>query len=154
MGGMRDGYRFRAALPGGASTRFLGSDHFDVPLDYDSLKEIKAFLGTGTAVVLDDKTCVVDVNRNLQQFFARESCGWCTPCREGLPWLEEVLGEIELGRGMPGDLELLLEQAKFIGPNSFCALALGAVQPLESSMALFRDDYEEHIRLKKCPWKA
>jgi NADH-quinone oxidoreductase subunit F len=154
MGGMRDGYRFRAALPGGASTRFLGTDHLDVPLDFDSLKEIKAFLGTGTAVVLDDKTCVVDMNRNLQKFFARESCGWCTPCREGLPWLEEVLGEIEAGRGLQGDLELLLEQAKFIGPNSFCALALGAVQPLESSLALFRNDYEEHIRMKKCPWKA
>ncbi len=154
MGGMQDGYRFRAALPGGASTRFLGPDHMDTPLDFDSMKAIKAFLGTGTAIVLDDKTCVVDMNRNLQKFFARESCGWCTPCREGLPWLEQMLTDIELGRGMPGDIELLLHNAKLLGPNSYCALALGAVQPLESSVDLFREDYEEHIRQKRCPMKG
>lgn len=144
----------RAALPGGASTRFLGPDHWDVPLEFESLKPLKAFFGTGTAVVLDDKTCVVDINRNLQKFFARESCGWCTPCREGLPWLEQILTDLENGQGEPGDVDLLLEESVLIGPNTFCALALGAVQPLESSIALFRDEYEEHIRLKKCPMKS
>lgn len=153
MGGMQEGYRLRAALPGGASTRFLGPEHWDVPLDYESLKGINAFMGTGTAVVLDDQTCVVDLNRNLQKFFARESCGWCTPCREGLPWQEVILTDIEEGRGQPGDVDLLLENSRRIGPNSYCALAMGAAFPLESSIALFRDDYDAHIRLGKCPMK-
>lgn len=151
MGGMQDGHRFRAALPGGASTRFLGEAELDVPLDYSSLQERKAFLGTGTAVVLDDRACPVGVARNLEKFFARESCGWCTPCREGLPWVEDILAGIEEGRGQPGDVELLLEQSRLIGPNTFCALALGAVQPLQSSIALFRDEYDAHIRLGRCP---
>ncbi|HEY3356149.1 MAG TPA: NADH-quinone oxidoreductase subunit NuoF [Polyangia bacterium] len=151
MGGMQDGYRFRAALPGGASTRFLGPDQLDVPLDFASLAAINRFLGTGTAVVLDDHTCVVDLARNLERFYARESCGWCTPCREGLPWLEAILADLHAGRGRPGDVELIEEQGEMIGPHTFCALATGAIFPLESSLELFRDEYEDHIRLGRCP---
>jgi NADH-quinone oxidoreductase subunit F len=148
--GMREGCAFRAALPGGASTRFMGEDVLDLPLDFDTLKEHKLFLGTGTAIVLDDKTCPVAMNRNLQMFYARESCGWCTPCREGIPWMYKLLADIENGGGQPGDIDLLMDQCKFIGPNTYCAFAMGAVQPLESGIELFREDFEEHIRLGKC----
>lgn len=152
-GGMQDGYSFRAAQPGGASTQYMGTDLLDTPLEFESLKEIGHFFGTGTAVVLDDRTCPVGMCHNYQAFFARESCGWCTPCREGLPWLEKLLESMEQGQGQPGDVELLMEQAKLIGPNTYCALALGAVQPLISGIELFRDDFEEHIQAKKCPYK-
>ena len=152
--GMQPGYRFRAALPGGASTRFLGPQDLDLPLDYSALRARGKLFGTGTAVVLDDRSCVVGMVRNLMRFFARESCGWCTPCREGLPWLERILAGIEEGRGEPGDVDLLLEQARLIGPNTYCALALGAVQPLESSIELFRDEYEIHIKRGACPYRT
>lgn len=153
-GGMLDGYGFRAALPGGASTKFMGPDQLDIPLDFDSMKEINAYLGTGTAIILDDKTCPVAACRNLELFYARESCGWCTPCREGLPWVEKMLRDIEAGHGQDGDVDLLRDQCKFIGPNTYCALAMGAVLPLESAIELFREDFDEHIRLKACPYGA
>jgi len=151
-GGMQDGYEFRAALPGGASTKFLDSTRLDYPLDFSSLKEIDAYLGTGTAIVLDDKTCPVAVSRNLAMFYARESCGWCTPCREGLPWQEKILNDVENGRGEPGDIDLLLSNAKMLGPNTYCALATGACFPLESAVELFREDFEQHIKQKACPY--
>jgi len=153
-GGMQQGYSFRAALPGGASTQFMDESLLDVPLEFESMKEIKHFFGTGVAVVLDDKTCPVGMCHNLLAFFARESCGWCTPCREGLPWLRNVLLRLERGLGEPGDIDaLLVDQARLLGPNTYCALALGAVQPLLSAIELFRADFEAHIDLKKCPYK-
>jgi NADH-quinone oxidoreductase subunit F len=153
-GGMLDGYTFRAALPGGASTMFLDTSEMDVPLDFASLEKVNHYLGTGSAIVLDDRTCVVGMVRNLQQFFARESCGWCTPCRDGLPWVEEILSSIEEGEGRPEDIDLLLDQTRYIHGNTFCALALGAVVSIESSLQKFRDDYEQHLRQRRCPWKT
>ncbi|MHB9037173.1 MAG: NADH-quinone oxidoreductase subunit NuoF [Armatimonadota bacterium] len=150
--GMREGFNFRAALPGGASTRFMDESQLDIPLEFEPMKELGLFFGTGTAIVLDNKTCPVGITRNLMKFYARESCGWCTPCREGLPWIEELLHSIETGQGKPSDIDLILDQAKFIGPNTFCAFAMGAVQPLESAIDKFREDFEEHIKLGQCPW--
>jgi len=151
-GGMRDGYKFRAALPGGASTMFMDESQLDVPLEFESMRPLGLFFGTGTVIVLDDKTCPVGMVHNLQQFFARESCGWCTPCRDGLPWLAWTLGEIEAGRGEASDLDLLADQTHFIHGNTFCALALGAAVSVESSLNKFRGDYEEHIRRRGCPF--
>lgn len=153
-GGMREGYEFRAALPGGASTQFMDESVMDLPLDFETLKEHGMFFGTGNAIVLDDKTCPVALSHNLQMFYARESCGWCTPCREGLPWIEQILDSLEGGEGKPGDIEMLLDMASYIGPNTYCAFALGAVQPLASAIKLFRKDFEEHIRLGKCPYRS
>ncbi|MDM7914775.1 MAG: NADH-quinone oxidoreductase subunit NuoF [Candidatus Eisenbacteria bacterium] len=150
MGGMAEGYEFRAALPGGASTRFLGPEQLDVPLEFESLKEIRAFFGTGTAVVFDDSACIVDALRNLETFFARESCGWCTPCREGLPWIREILERIEGGVAGPEEIPLLEQQARLVGPYAFCALALGATLPLQSGMEMFREEFEEHVRTGTC----
>jgi NADH-quinone oxidoreductase subunit F len=152
-GGMQDGYDFRGVIPGGASTDFLVSDHLDIKMDFDSVMKAGSRLGTGTMIVLDDKTCPVGFVHNLIKFFARESCGWCTPCRDGLPWIEKILQSIEEGTGQPGDIDILTQQCKLLGPgNTYCALAPGAVEPLQSAITYFREDFEKHIREKKCPW--
>ncbi len=153
-GGMQAGYRFRAVIPGGASTEFLGEEHLGVKMDYASVQKAGSRLGTGMMIVIDDRTCPVGAMHNLELFFARESCGWCTPCREGLPWIEKMLGAIESGQGRPEDLDILSEQCRLLGPgNTFCAFAPGAVEPLQSGLKMFREDFEKHITEKRCPWK-
>jgi NADH-quinone oxidoreductase subunit F len=152
-GGMRDGVRFRAVIPGGASTDFLTAEHLDVPMDFSSVEKAGSRLGTGTMVVLDDKTCPVGMVHSLERFFARESCGWCTPCREGLAWTEKALRAIEAGEGRPEHLEQLEFHARLLGPGrTFCPLAPGAMEPLASALRLFREDFERHIRDGRCPW--
>jgi len=152
--GMRDGFKFRGVIPGGASTDFLIEDHLDVAMDYDSVQKAGSRLGTGMMIILDDKTCPVGMVNNLMAFFARESCGWCTPCREGLPWIAKVLQSIEDGTGISDDLPMLERHARLLGPgNTYCALAPGAVEPLQSALKYFREDFERHIREKRCPWK-
>ncbi len=153
-GGMRDGVRFRGALPGGASTNFLTREHLDVKLDFEETVRAGSRLGTGTLVVLDDGTCPVAMLANLERFFAQESCGFCTPCREGLPWLARVLEAIDEGRGEPGDLELLAHHAKQLGTGrTFCALAPGAIEPLRGALRYFEGDFERHLAERRCPWR-
>jgi NADH-quinone oxidoreductase subunit F len=154
-GGMREGLRFRGVQPGGASTDFLTEQQLDVKMDYGSVQAAGSRLGTGTMIVLDDQTCPVGMVLNLEQFFAQESCGWCTPCREGLPWVANLLQAIEDGEGEPEELDILAEQCVRLGPgNTFCALAPGAVEPLQSALKLFREDFERHISQKGCPWRS
>lgn len=153
-GGMQNGLKFKGALPGGGSTDFLVEEHLDLPMDYGAVQNAGSRLGTGTVIVLDDQTCPVGMVRNLEHFFAQESCGWCTPCREGLPWAEKILAAIEAGQGHMQDLDRLAWQANFLGPgNTFCALAPGAAEPLQSALKYFRDDFEQHIKEKRCPWR-
>jgi len=153
-GGMQEGYRFRGVIPGGASTDFLVVQHLDVKMDFDSVMKAGSRLGTGTMIVLDNKTCPVGFVHNLIKFFARESCGWCTPCREGLPWVEKVLWAIENGQGESADIDILVQQCSLLGPgNTYCALAPGAVEPLQSAIRYFREDFERHIIEKRCPWE-
>lgn len=153
-GGMKDGYKFRGALPGGASTDFLTEEHLDVKMDFDSVAKAGSRLGTGTMIILDDKTCPIGFVHNLEQFFAQESCGWCTPCRDGLPWVAKTLEAIENGQGIMEDLEVLSFHTKYLGPgNTFCALAPGAMEPLQSSLKYFREDFIQHINEKRCPWR-
>lgn len=154
-GGMRDGFRLRGLLPGGASTDFLTEAHLDVPMDFDSVQAAGSRLGTGTMIILDDRTCPVGVVRNLEHFFAQESCGWCTPCRDGLPWVERILEDIEQGRGTWEDLDLLAMHTEFLGPGkTFCAHAPGAMEPLQSALKYFREDFERHIREGRCPYRS
>ncbi len=154
-GGMQAGYALRGLLPGGASTDFLLPEHLHVRMDFDSVTKAGSRMGTGTVTVLDDRTCPVGFVHNLEVFFRRESCGWCTPCREGLPWIEKTLRAIETGAGDSADIGLLEEQCRLLGPgNTFCALAPGAVEPLQSALNYFREDFETHIRDRKCPWKS
>lgn len=153
-GGMKNGYAFKGVLPGGASTDFLVEEHLDIKMDFQSVMDAGSRLGTGTVIVLDDQTCPVGMVHNLEHFFAQESCGWCTPCREGLPWVEKILLSIEEGSGRIEDIELLEFHAKYLGPgNTFCALAPGAVEPLQSALKYFHSDFKKHITDKKCPWK-
>ena len=153
-GGLRNGLTLRGLLPGGGSTDFITAEHLDVPMDFSALTKVGSRLGTGTIVVLDDKTCPVGMVLSLERFFARESCGWCTPCREGLPWIMRTLEALEEGRGEPGDLDILAEQSDLLSPGrTFCALAPGAVEPLQSAMRLFQEDFEAHVKQKRCPWK-
>ncbi len=155
-GGMQDGYRFKGLLPGGASTDFLVESHLDLPMDYGAIAAAGSRLGTGTMTVIDDSVCIVDLSRNLQHFFAQESCGFCTPCREGLPWIERMLIDIEAGRGEPEDLDLLEHHARLIGApgNTFCLHATGAIEPLASALKFFRGEFEAHIRERRCPLGA
>ena len=151
-GGMQDGYNLRAIIPGGASTDFLGPEHLDLQMDFDTVGKAGSRMGTGTMILLDDKTCPVGMIRNLIQFFAHESCGWCTPCRDGLPWIEKTLTAIQEGRGEMRDLEILQRQVGLLGPgNTFCALAPGAMSPLGSGLRRFREDFEKLIRDKRQP---
>lgn len=153
-GGMQEGYKFRGAIPGGASTDFMMENHLDIPMDFASLPKIGSRLGTATITVLDDKTCPVKFIHNMIKFFALESCGWCTPCREGLPWVEKILRLIEDGNGKEEDIEILRFHTTYMGPgNTFCALAPGAMEPLQSGLKYFLDDFMAHIKDKKCPWK-
>jgi NADH-quinone oxidoreductase subunit F len=153
-GGMQQGYSFRAAIPGGASTAFLVEDHLQVPLDFDSVAAAGSRLGTGTAVVLDDTTCPVGFVHNLIHFFAQESCGFCTPCRDGLSWVERTLAALEAGEGREEDLEILGDHAGLLGAgNTFCPLAPGAADPLASALKHFTEDFRRHIAEKRCPWR-
>ena len=150
-GGMRDGRRLKAWTPGGSSTPFLTAEHLDVGLDFESVQAAGSLLGTGALMVLDETDCMVEAARRLMQFYAHESCGKCTPCREGTWWATRVLGRIEHGLGEERDLPLMEDVGKNILFKAFCALADGAVSPLESTLKFFRDEYEAHIIEGRCP---
>jgi NADH-quinone oxidoreductase subunit F len=153
-GGMREGTAFRALQPGGASTEFILPEHLDVKMDFTEVQKVGSRLGTGTMIVLDDRTCPVGMVLSLEKFFAQESCGWCTPCWSGLHWATEALRAIEEGRGTPADVAVLDHQARFNAMgHTFCALAPGAIEPLASALAYFRDDFDRHLRERRCPWR-
>jgi len=153
-GGMRAGFKLRGVIPGGASTEFVLEEQLDTPADFDALPKVGSRMGTGTMIILDDHTCPVGMLQNMEHFFAQESCGFCTPCWSGLRWVDQILQEIEAGRGKPGDLEILEAHTHLLGPGrTFCALAPGAMEPLQSALKYYRDDLEQHIREQRCPWR-
>jgi NADH-quinone oxidoreductase subunit F len=153
-GGMAAGRTLRGFLPGGASTDFLPASKLDVKMDFDSVAASGSRLGTGTMIMLDDRSCPVGMVLSLERFFARESCGWCTPCREGLPWVRRCLEALEAGEGEMSDIEILEEHAKALAPGrTFCALAPGAMEPLASALKLFREDFVDHVTRKGCRFK-
>jgi NADH-quinone oxidoreductase subunit F len=122
-------------------------------MDFDSVMAAGSLLGTKAMIVLDESDCIVDATLRFTQFYAHESCGKCTPCREGTWWMTRVLGRIEAGRGRSEDIELIGDVGKNMLFKAFCALADGAVSPLDSSIKYFREEYEEHVRLGRCPLK-
>jgi len=145
-GGMKDGLKLKAWLPGGASTDFLTDQHLDLAMDFDTIARAGSRMGTGLLTVVDDRQNMVSVVRNLEEFFSRESCGWCTPCRDGLPWSVRILKALEEGRGAAGDLETLEQMTKWLGPGrTFCAHAPGAMEPLQSALKYFRGEFEAGI---------
>jgi NADH-quinone oxidoreductase subunit F len=151
---MRDGLQLKAFLPGGGSTDFMLPEHLDLPLDYDEIAKVGSRLATGTMIILDNETCPVGMIGNLMKFFAHESCGFCTPCRDGLPWVDGIFNEFENGRGNEKDLQILHEHVEYLGPGrTFCALAPGATAPLGSGLKHFADDFQQHIKDKRCPYR-
>lgn len=153
-GGMKNDVNLKGLLPGGASTDFLTEQHLDTPMDFDSIGKAGSRLGTGGLIVLGDEHCPVAMVLNLLSFFAQESCGWCTPCRDGTPWAVEILTRIEQGKGSLDDMEQLNELCDFMWlGKTHCALAPGAVEPLKSAMRYFEKDFKEHIEQGCCPYK-
>jgi NADH-quinone oxidoreductase subunit F len=153
-GGMVDGYKLRGLLPGGGSTDFLTDEHLDTNMDFSSVKKAGSRLGTGTMIILDDKTCPVAFIHNLEKFYAVESCGWCTPCREGLPWVVMILQSFEEGAAEMEDIDLLKHHTRNLWVRkTYCAHAPGAMEPLQSGLKYFYDDFVRHIKEKHCPWR-
>jgi len=150
-GGMRDGSSFKACLPGGASTPYFTREQLATPMDFDSVAKAGSRLGTGGVVVLDQNSCMVAATLNLIRFYARESCGWCTPCREGLPYVVYLLEEIEAGRGSLDQVELLRQHVKLLN-YAFCALAPGAMGPVEGLLRHFEGEVVEHVTRGGCPF--
>jgi NADH-quinone oxidoreductase subunit F len=150
-GGMTKGSEYKACLPGGASTRFLPREFYDIELDFDTLRDVGHRLGTGAIMVFDQKTCLVAATLNLVEFFARESCGWCTPCREGLPYIRDLLRRLEWGQGEEEHIPMLQQMSKHLW-SAYCAFAPGAVSPVESLITYFEDEIREHISQKQCPF--
>jgi NADH-quinone oxidoreductase subunit F len=151
-GGVLGGKRLKAWTPGGSSTPMLTDEHLDVGLDFESVQAAGSLLGTGAIIVMDETDCIVEATRRLVEFYAHESCGKCTPCREGTWWGSRVLGRIESGFGRSEDLPLLDDLGTNILFRAFCALADGAVSPIQSSLKYFRGEYEQHIREGRCPF--
>ena len=140
-GGLRDGREFKACWPGGSSVPVLTAEHLDTPLDYESLAGAGTFLGSGGCIVMDDSGCIVRASWRLAHFYRHESCGKCTPCREGTGWLEKILGRIVHGDGRLEDLAMLESLFGRISGRTLCALADGAVAPVQSALERFRDDF-------------
>jgi NADH-quinone oxidoreductase subunit F len=150
-GGMLPGRNLRFWAPGGSSTPLLTADHYDIPMDFDSIAQAGSLMGTGAMMVYSDKTSVVEATLNWIRFYEHESCGKCTPCREGNFWVGQILERMLGGRGRPEDIDLLDELADNIFGRSFCALADGATSSVKSSIKFFRDEYEHLIAHGRLP---
>ncbi|VFA96009.1 NADH-quinone oxidoreductase subunit 1 [Nocardia farcinica] len=151
-GGVRAGHRLKFWTPGGSSTPLFTDEHLDVPLDYEGVAAAGSMLGTKALQIFDETTCVVRAVLRWTEFYAHESCGKCTPCREGTYWLVQLLRRIETGGGTEADLDTLLDITDSINGKSFCALGDGAASPIVSSVKYFRDEYLAHMRGDGCPF--
>ncbi|AAO26881.1 NADH dehydrogenase I chain F [Buchnera aphidicola str. Bp (Baizongia pistaciae)] len=142
-GGMKNNKKLKVWQPGGASTSFLIDKHLDVPMDFVNIKKVGSRLGTALAMAVDDSVSIVSLVRNIEEFFSRESCGFCTPCRDGLPWIVKILKVLEQKIGVPEDIEILEQLCEQLGPGrTFCAHAPGAIEPLKSALKYFRLEFE------------
>ncbi len=151
-GGMREGHELKFWTPGGSSTPLLTPEHLDVPLDFEGVGAAGSMLGTRALQLFDETTCVVRAVLRWTEFYKHESCGKCTPCREGTWWLTQTLARLESGQGCEEDLDLLLDQCDNILGRAFCALGDGATSPVSSSIQYFRDDYLAHLATGGCPF--
>jgi NADH-quinone oxidoreductase subunit F len=149
-GGVRGGRKLKGVIPGGISTPVLTADKLDCRLDFVSVRAQGSSLGSGAVIVFDERTCMVKVALRTAAFFERESCGRCTPCREGTGWLRSVLERIEKGRGRAGDLELLGEVAENMSSTSFCPLGVSAGTVARSYVDNYREEFEAHVARGAC----
>ncbi|HXS82500.1 MAG TPA: NADH-quinone oxidoreductase subunit NuoF [Methylomirabilota bacterium] len=149
-GGMVEGLKVKAVIPGGSSVPLLPAADLDTALDYESMSAKGTFLGSGGVIVIDDQTCIVDALWNVTRFYEHESCGKCTPCREGTYWMAEVFERLENGHGKDTDIDLLASVADNILGKSFCALGDAAAMPVQGALKHFRDEFEHHVTHKSC----
>lgn len=150
-GGIKGGKNLKAVIPGGISTPVLPPEGIDCPMDFVSMPRHGSMLGSGAIIVFDETDCLVKVCWRAQRFFEHESCGKCTPCREGTGWMSSVLGRMEQGEGRPGDVDLLLDIAGNIAGKTFCPLGDGAAMVVMSFVKHFREEFEAHIKDGGCP---
>jgi NADH-quinone oxidoreductase subunit F len=151
-GGMREGHELKFWTPGGSSTPILTAEHLDVPLDYEGVGAAGSMLGTKALQCFDETTCVVRAVLRWTEFYAHESCGKCTPCREGTYWMVQILQRLEAGEGTEEDIATLLDTCDNILGRSFCALGDGATSPITSAIQYFRDEFVQHLTGKGCPF--
>jgi NADH-quinone oxidoreductase subunit F len=153
-GGMLEGKELKAWTPGGSSTPMLTADHLDAPMDFEGIAAAGSLLGTGAVIVLSEDVCMVNACLNFMQFYAHESCGKCTPCREGTDWMAKILTRLETGQGRPDDMDLLKDICDMTFGRVFCALGDGATSPIYSALKFFRHEFDEHVRRGGCPHLA
>jgi NADH-quinone oxidoreductase subunit F len=151
-GGIKDGKALKAVIPGGSSTTVLRPDEIDVAYDIESMAKIGSASGSGGIIVIPEGTCMVRLLSVLMNFYAHESCGQCTPCREGTGWFKTIAARIENGKGKPGDIELLLDICDNITGRTVCPLSEAAAGPVKGFVTKFREEFEQHIRDQKCPY--
>jgi NADH-quinone oxidoreductase subunit F len=151
-GGIPDGRELKGVIPGGSSVPILTPDQIDTPMDYDSIQAAGSFFGSAAVIVVDDRCCMVQLALRAAKFYMHESCGKCTPCREGTRWLVQLLEKIEEGRADHDDLELLLSVCDRMLGKSLCALGDFAVYPVSSYARKYQDEFVEHIELGRCPF--
>ncbi|WP_427888480.1 NADH-quinone oxidoreductase subunit NuoF [Kribbella sp. GL6] len=150
-GGIREGHQLKFWTPGGSSTPLLTTEHLDIPLDYEGVGSVGSMLGTKALQMFDETTCVVRAVLRWTEFYKHESCGKCTPCREGTWWLVQILERLEAGKGSEEDLDTLLDLSENILGRAFCALGDGATAPITSSIQHFKDEYLAHFEHGGCP---
>jgi NADH-quinone oxidoreductase subunit F len=153
-GGTPNGKKIKAIIPGGSSCPMFDAKDFDCPMDFDSVKDRGSMAGSGGIIVMDEDTCMVQVALRLARFYAHESCGQCTPCREGCNWMEMILHRIEHGQGRMEDLDLLTSLTPRIAMRTLCPLGDAACGPIDSALQKFRDEFEYHIKHKTCMVKG
>ncbi len=153
-GGVPDGRSLKAVIPGGSSVPVLSAAELDTPLDFDSMARAGSMLGSGAVIVIDDRCCMVQLGLRVAQFYQHESCGKCTPCREGVRWLVSILRRIEAGDATQGELDLLLNVCDRILGKCLCPLGDAAAMPVASYVAKFRDEYQRHIDGRGCPFRG
>ncbi|HKW88637.1 MAG TPA: NADH-quinone oxidoreductase subunit NuoF [Candidatus Acidoferrales bacterium] len=151
-GGVANGKKLKAVIPGGSSCPLLKAEECDVAMDFESVAKIGSMLGSGGLVVIDEDTCMVDVARRIMHFYAHESCGWCIPCREGTEWLRKALDRFHAGDGHESDIPIIDEVAENMFMKTFCALGDAAAMPTMSIVRKWRHEFEEHLK-GKCPYK-
>ncbi|MFL5262499.1 MAG: NADH-quinone oxidoreductase subunit NuoF [Anaeromyxobacteraceae bacterium] len=151
-GGIVGGRKVKAVIPGGSSAPVLSAAEIDVSMEFDALKAAGTMAGSGGVIVMDDSTCMVRALSRIAKFYAEESCGQCTPCREGTPWMEGLLEKLEHGHGVPGDVDRLLQMANNIGGQTICALGDAAAMPVQSFLKKFRADFDRHVEERRCPY--
>jgi NADH-quinone oxidoreductase subunit F len=151
-GGMLEGKILKAWTPGGSSTPMLTPDHLDTPMDFESIQGAGSLLGTAAMIVLSEDVCIVDACLNFTKFYAHESCGKCTPCREGTDWMAKILARLETGQGHEDDLDTLKDICDGIFGRVFCALGDGATSPIVSALKYFRSEFEQHVDGHGCPF--